>query len=413
MAPGACIPLILHAAALWSFCAAAGIWVAPQGEDSLTCGTEGAPCATFAAAVALSQTYSSNHSVSIYAAPGTCAFSVCVQAQKVRVLALLAQRDVRVAGADGRVPRVGGLIGVCVRLFPLSAGTYGEDSCNASVTGPLTVIGAGSGVTIIDCAYSARAFYVSECVDFTLIGITVLHGAAEDYGGGVFLDWSVAAGAVASPRAVFVDVAFVNCSVAGGNHSDAGGGGLAITLNRRVSAPGVFRNPVVHVDNCSFTDNVVATQFALARGGGMLWGMFRGEAHSVVVVVSRCLVTGNAAYAEASGNMCILLSCAPPGYWTIPCVCACAVSEGGGLAFALDGDMEGTAIDVQNCSFLYNGASYGGGLYVEHDGNRFAAGAISLTNSVVEYNAADQGEDMRGRCEPGATRRVCAIARER
>jgi hypothetical protein len=145
-----------------------------------------------------------------------------------------------------------------VSLF-LDAGTYGPASCGAIATRPVSISGAGSGLTVVDCAGSNRALYTNDSI--AVVGITVKNGwvssegeAAVFGGGGIAVEWGPT---FVGAAATIVDVHFVNNSaLLSVSESTAGlvsfgGGGLWIHGGSNVST--------VVLSNCAFTSNSAIT----------------------------------------------------------------------------------------------------------------------------------------------------------
>ncbi|HUM71200.1 MAG TPA: CSLREA domain-containing protein, partial [Chloroflexota bacterium] len=81
----------------------------------------------------------------------------------------------------------------------LAAGTYtltippgsGDDSASGDldITGPLTIVGAGSAETIIDASGLDRVLHIHEIAgNVTLSNLTVRHGVSFEDGGGIFTE---------------------------------------------------------------------------------------------------------------------------------------------------------------------------------------------------------------------------------
>ena len=56
------------------------------------------------------------------------------------------------------------------------AGRYGADSCGATASRPLVIVGDGSDVTVLDCSGGARALASNSSVELT--GVAIMGGTA-------------------------------------------------------------------------------------------------------------------------------------------------------------------------------------------------------------------------------------------
>ena len=208
------------------------VYVAPHGVDNATCGRGAAvPCATLAFAV------------------------------NVIASALPPQADV--------VPIV------------LAAGLYNSSSCGAVASRPVSITGAGSSVTVMDCNGQSRAFATNASI--WLSGVTISNGwctvtnssdSVVSYGGGgVQVLW----GPVPNATALFLDVLWmnntVNCTFFSSGYfplpcmdefnppcSNCNGGGLFLL--------GGGDGTNVTVSNCSFLFNGVWSPPEIGEGDG-------------------------------------------------------------------------------------------------------------------------------------------------
>jgi hypothetical protein len=236
------------------------VYVSPHGVDNATCGHEaGVPCATLAFAV------------------------------NVIASALPSQADV--------VPIV------------LAAGLYSSSSCGAVASRPVSITGAGSSVTLIDCNGQSRAFATNASI--WLSGVTISNGwctvtnssdsVASYGGGGVQVLW----GPVPNATALFLDVLWVNNSVSSGCSymstlpcmnewpgalpcSNCNGGGLFLL--------GGGDGTNVTMLNCSFHFNGISSPQGIGEGDG-------GGASIIVGAF------GQDQGALMCGVLCVYLSC--------------------------------------------------------------------------------------------------------
>jgi len=138
-------------------------------------------------------------------------------------------------------------------------GTY--EANDISINKPLTITGAGAGVTIVDGQYDKRLFTVDThtCV---LSNMTLRYGSTSSHGGGI---WNHVG-----------DVTLMNCFLSG-NMASTDGGGIynedgTLTLN-----------------DCTISDNEAAD-----RGGG-IYNEY-GD-----VTLTNCTVSGNMAGGDGGG----------------------------------------------------------------------------------------------------------------
>lgn len=147
----------------------------------------------------------------------------------------------------------------------VAAGSYGPDSCGALGLRPLTITGAGSGSTVVDCG--GRARLVLALASLSVSGLTVTRGFAPVLGrsaGGVALDgggaiavmWS-GTGPPGSSTASFSDLVFVNSSVNGATAWS--GASLGLVAGGALLVVGVDRvgGATVDVQDCTFVGNAV------------------------------------------------------------------------------------------------------------------------------------------------------------
>jgi hypothetical protein len=64
-------------------------------------------------------------------------------------------------------------------VIVLGPGVYGPDSCGGHVTRPVSITGAGSGATIIDCGGVDRGLTASASLHVSLAGVTFTGGFAN------------------------------------------------------------------------------------------------------------------------------------------------------------------------------------------------------------------------------------------
>lgn len=235
-------------------CAAATalLFVTPTGSDSVGCGAPNAPCASLAAAVARANS--------------------------------LPDDDV---------------------MIQLAAGAYGPSSCNATAMRSMRIVGSGSAVTVIDCAFTSRLLYVPHDSNITVMGISVRRGFASAaspgglFGGCVFVDWLAPINATVAPSAVFIDVNFSNCKV--DTSSDAywgGGGGLAVIFANDIwntNQSGTFLSSSILIRNCTFSHNYVrqGTAWTVVGGGAMVGANSGGVVVDLALTISDTEFTNN------------------------------------------------------------------------------------------------------------------------
>jgi hypothetical protein len=214
----------------------------------------------------------------------------------------------------------------------LGPGAYGPDSCGANATRPMSITGAGSAATRIDCQGTGRALAASDSLwltgmtvtgGFANVSVVVFEGIlsgvpfAAGGGGAVAIVWPTA---LSGASAVVIDVAFMNNYVVGvvsGQFSAAsavvGGGGLYIA--------GGGSDSVVTVQNCSFVGNVVNvtdyTGVARTCGGGVC--VVAGLAPSPVASSSLSNVAAAVIEVVASNNVIACTIGCSLGWWLILC----------------------------------------------------------------------------------------------
>ncbi len=158
----------------------------------------------------------------------------------------------------------GGLVSVV-----LAPGSYNSSSCGATGTRALNITGAGSGATVVDCAYGGRVLSTNDSLAMSgltparglaAFGVNVSDVNATDVligggGGAVAVTWLPT---VTEPYAVLDDVAFVSnavlASVVGNGTASVtlGGGGLFVS--------GGGNGSVVLVTRCTWWNNTVVVQ---------------------------------------------------------------------------------------------------------------------------------------------------------
>lgn len=159
-------------------------------------------------------------------------------------------------------------------LIRLAPGLFGVDSCNTTVSTSLTIVGAGVGASVIDCASQARALVVQgPWVNVSLSHLTVQNGywyeeGAAGGGGCVYVDWTAPEGEsfAGSPSFTMASVHVHNCTVASGTALWLVGGGVGVFANGDLTTVGAS----VIVSNCEFTDNDAnSLNGADSIGGGL------------------------------------------------------------------------------------------------------------------------------------------------
>jgi hypothetical protein len=179
-----------------------------------------------------------------------------------------------------------------VAAVVLGEGYYGPGSCSTNATRPISIVGAGSGATVVDCGGTDRALYTNASI--TMFGLTITGGAVSidfndtgvnDFdvryasgGGGVAVVWSEG-GANAVAR--FEDVVWLNNTVRG--VVTGTGDALVVFGGGGVSVFGGGGGGRVAFDGCVSVNNTVdAPAYDSAGGGGFSIVFYaNGDAESV------------------------------------------------------------------------------------------------------------------------------------
>ncbi len=254
----------------------------------------------------------------------------------------------------------------------------GSGNCNVLVTGKnLTIRGAGTGRTVIDCQGAGRAFlFLGAAVGHrTLLEDLTIQNGAQNVGGGLAMAGS------ASPILRGVEIRACSADTGGGIYSLAGtdwlAEGLVLRDNHAAQGGGgiSMQIPRGRISKCLFEGNSSDTV-----GGGVVIGSLPGpdgfsglRIEDSVFRANTAAQTGGGLYSEMSDN-----------YTIDRCVFTgnAAVTTGGAIDVVGDFLIVNSDVAfVQNCLIVGNTAAFGGGL-------RSVLGSLIVQNCTIVANEA-------------------------
>ena len=158
-------------------------------------------------------------------------------------------------------------------VVSVGPGHYNSSSCNVTIVQSVTIIGSGSGTTVIDCEHTAWGIRSTVAAsDVTVANLTITNGFASDdaYGGpngaAIFVMWESTAQLPAhrQPSVTFEGLVVSNSTCTGTGDSQALGGAIAVAMHGAHWASGAS----ITVRACSLMgNNVVTNKSNLALGG--------------------------------------------------------------------------------------------------------------------------------------------------
>lgn len=287
-------------------------------------------------------------------------------------------------------------------VIELAAGNYsltrtapnenGAVSGDLDVRDDLTIIGAGSGVTIIDASavndriFEVLAAFISRpSTQFAMSGVTLTGGVTNHLdqtafrGGGMKLD--------ASTHVTLTDCFFVN------NRAPTGGA----PFFRKGSGGAISTDGNLTIDQCRFENNT-ATEFGGAihvNGSGATTirnttfvgnsAWFGGAIRmSRRVTVENSTFVGNVATNGSTGQGGAIENFGATLTMTNVTVSGNSSVSGGGVFSS-----SAAITRLNHCTVAFNTATYGGGLH-----SNSGTGEVSLENSIVALNSASNGPDI-------------------
>lgn len=250
--------------------------------------------------------------------------------------------------------------------------------------GNVTITGPGAGRLIIDGNNADRIFFINDTVitadSPTIIsGLSIIHGNAAGYGGGIFSYESLTLKNV----------------VISGNVSSQSGGGVSVLGNASAGTK-------VGVSN-----SLIAGNIATGYGGGLHLSNLKS------ITISKSVVTGNSAGSNSGGGMYSEINGAGTGIAiTGSLIFGNSASYGGGLSLNNNSSLPRAKITVSACTIgdnksTGNGAIGGGGLFVTH-GAAVITGSTISNNTAVYFGGGIQASNM-----PGLTISKCTISGNR
>jgi len=255
----------------------------------------------------------------------------------------------------------------------IAAGTYFE---HLSVPQSLTLVGAGTGQTVVDAGGAATALAITTGVSATVSGVSIQHGRST--GGSAF---NARAGNGIDNRGMLTLLDSVVVANGGGNGPgvfNAVGGALMIATS---VITGNANSGLDNAGSATVISSTIANNFNPAGGGGI--------ANSGVLTVTASTISGNTAYHGSGGGI------ANSDVLTVV-NSTISGNEAGSSAGTGGGIANSGLLTLSNSTISGNSSAGAGGIY------NGAGGSVTVANTIV---AANSGPPDRSDCLGALTSR--------
>ncbi|MCH8042402.1 MAG: right-handed parallel beta-helix repeat-containing protein [Planctomycetes bacterium] len=283
-------------------------------------------------------------------------------------------------------------------------GTINLTSGELAITDSLTINGPGPDVLTIDANEQSRVFNIDDDtetrLDVEINGVTITRGLSTGNGGGIisFENLSVTNSTISGNTAGdrfsdgggiyvrFGDVTITNSTISGNTTATFGGGmyvvrGSVTVTNSTISGntAGSFGGGINAFNGVTVTNSTISGNTAGGFGGGIY-------AHRMVTVINS-IITGNIASSQgggiyANGADVTVISSTISGN---------SANSGGGAIYVFDTDVTVTDSTISD--------NRSGGIHVA--AAEFGKASVTITNSTISGNTADDRGDVRFRSGGG------------
>ena len=277
-------------------------------------------------------------------------------------------------------------VNVTAGVYPLAIFGAAEDLAGTGdldITGPLTIVGAGAGSTIIDAVGNDRVLHLTETAgNVSISGVTLRGGLTAEDGGGIYR----VSGDTLTLNAVTV-TGNSSTSDGGGIHNATGSlvvtGGSIISGNSARNGGGVYNGGALSLtgvpSNATISGSSITGNTAVEGGGGGVWNDHEGS-----LTLTDVTVTGNSANDNGGGISSVSKSSLTISGGTVSN--NTAHGEGGGVSTATE-----RGVQISGTTFTGNQAGVadvgvagegGGGAFSSGGGNVDISGATFSGNSA-------------------------------